>query len=68
MKLLTFVPMEQINEYAKLEGAELNKVKEVLAFELTKMIHGEEEATKAQNAAKALFAGGADNHSGRCKC
>ena len=50
-----------INEYAKLEGAELNKVKEVLAFELTKMIHGEEEATKAQNAAKALFAGGADN-------
>ena len=61
MKLLTFVPMEQINEYAKLEGAELNKVKEVLAFELTKMIHGKEEATKAQNAAKALFAGGADN-------
>lgn len=61
MKFLTFVPMEQINEYAKLEGAELNKVKEVLAFELTKMIHGEEEATKAQNAAKALFAGGADN-------
>lgn len=61
MKLLTFVPMEQVNEYAKLEGAELNKVKEVLAFELTKMIHGEEEATKAQNAAKALFAGGADN-------
>lgn len=61
MKLLTFVPMEQINEYEKLEGAELNKVKEVLAFELTKMIHGEEEATKAQNAAKALFAGGADN-------
>mgnify|MGYP003205042407 FL=1 len=61
MKLLTFIPMEQINEYAKLEGAELNKVKEILAFELTKMIHGEEEATKAQNAAKALFAGGADN-------
>lgn len=61
MKLLTFIPMGQINEYAKLEGAELNKVKEVLAFELTKMIHGEEEATKAQNAAKALFAGGADN-------
>lgn len=61
MKLLTFIPMEQINDYAKLEGAELNKVKEVLAFELTKMIHGEEEATKAQNAAKALFAGGADN-------
>ncbi len=61
MKLLTFIPMEQINEYAKCEGAELNKVKEVLAFELTKMIHGEDEAVKAQQAAKALFAGGADN-------
>lgn len=61
MKLLTFIPMEQIREYEKLEGAELNQVKEVLAFELTKMIHGEEEATNAQSAAKALFAGGADN-------
>ena len=61
MKLLTFVPMDEINEYAKLEGAELNQVKERLAFELTKMIHGEEEAVKAQNAAKALFAGGSDN-------
>lgn len=61
MKLLTFIPMEQINEYAKCEGAELNRVKEVLAFELTKMIHGENEAVKAQQAAKALFAGGADN-------
>lgn len=61
MKLLTFIPMSEINEYAKCEGAELNKVKEVLAFELTKMIHGEEEAQKAQAAAKALFAGGADN-------
>ncbi|MCM1114439.1 MAG: tyrosine--tRNA ligase [Clostridium sp.] len=61
MKLLTFIPMEQINEYAKCEGAELNSVKEALAFELTKMIHGEDEAVKAQSAAKALFAGGADN-------
>ena len=61
MKMLTFIPMEQINEYAKLDGAELNKAKEVLAFELTKMVHGEEEATKAQNAARALFAGGSDN-------
>lgn len=61
MKLLTFIPMEQINEYAKCQGAELNKVKEVLAYELTKMIHGEEEAEKAQSAAKALFSGGADN-------
>ena len=61
MKMLTFIPMGQINEYEKLEGAELNKAKEVLAFELTKMVHGEEEATKAQNAARALFAGGSDN-------
>ena len=61
MKLLTFIPMDQIREYEKLEGAQLNYVKEVLAFELTKMIHGEEEAQKAQDAAKALFAGGADN-------
>lgn len=61
MKLLTFIPMDKINEYAKFEGAELNKVKEILAFELTKMIHGEDEANKAQQAARALFAGGADN-------
>lgn len=61
MKLLTFIPMSEINEYAKLEGAELNKAKEALAFELTKMIHGEDEAQKAQAAARALFAGGADN-------
>ncbi|MDE5983894.1 MAG: tyrosine--tRNA ligase [Eubacterium sp.] len=61
MKLLTFIPMDEIREYEKLEGAQLNKAKEVLAFELTKMIHGEDEANKAQSAAKALFAGGADN-------
>lgn len=61
MKLLTFVPMDKISEYEKFEGAQLNEVKEVLAFELTKMIHGEEEAVKAQDAAKALFAGGSDN-------
>lgn len=61
MKLLTFIPMEEIREYEKLEGAQLNKVKEILAFELTKMIHGEEEAAKAQAAARALFAGGSDN-------
>lgn len=60
MKLLTFLPMSEINEYAKLEGAELNKAKEVLAFELTKLVHNEQEAEKAQNAARALFAGGAD--------
>lgn len=61
MKLLTFLPLEQINEYAKLEGSALNQAKEVLAFELTKLVHGEEEAKKADSAAKALFAGGADN-------
>lgn len=66
MKLLTFLPMSEINEYAKFEGAELNKAKEVLAFELTKMIHGEDEAQKAQTAAKALFAGGADDSNMPC--
>ena len=60
MKLLTFLPLEKIAEYEKLEGAELNKAKEVLAFELTKLVHNEEEAQKADAAAKALFAGGAD--------
>ena len=60
MKLLTFLPLEKIAEYEKLEGAELNKAKEVLAYELTKLVHNEEEAQKADTAAKALFAGGAD--------
>ena len=61
MKLLTFIPMIEINEYAKLEGAELNKAKEALAYSLTELVHGKEEADKAQAAAKALFAGGADD-------
>ncbi len=61
MKLLTFIPMSEINEYAKLEGAELNKAKEALAFSLTKLVHGEEEAVKADTAAKALFSGGTDD-------
>ena len=61
MKLLTFIPMSEINEYAKLEGAELNKAKEVRAYSLTELVHGKEEADKAQAAAKALFAGGADD-------
>ncbi len=61
MKLLTFLPLEKIAEYEKLEGAELNKAKEVLAYELTKLVHNEEEADKADAAAKALFSGGADN-------
>lgn len=61
MKLLTFIPMSEINEYAKLEGAELNKAKEILAYSLTELVHGKEEADKAQAAAKALFAGGSDD-------
>lgn len=60
MKLLTFMPLEEIAKYEKLEGSEINAAKEVLAFEVTKLIHGEEEAAKAQSAAKALFAGGSD--------
>ena len=61
MKLLTFLPMEQINEYAKLEGQQLNTAKEVLAYELTNLVHGEEEAKKAQEAAHAIFSGGANS-------
>ena len=61
MKLLTFLPMEQINEYAKLEGQQLNTAKEVLAYELTNLVHGEEEAEKAQEAARAIFSGGANS-------
>ncbi len=57
MKLLTFVPMDEINQYAELEGQDINKGKERLAFEVTKIIHGEDEATKAQEAARALFSG-----------
>ena len=59
LKLLTFVPIEQIEEMEKtMQGAELNKAKELLAFELTKLVHGEEEAKKADDAAKAIFAKG----------
>lgn len=61
MKILTFIPLEKINEYAKYEGSEINKAKEILAYEVTKLIHGENEANKAQEAARALFGGGADN-------
>ncbi len=58
IRMLTFLPLEQIDEMDKWEGSELNKAKEILAFELTKLVHGEEEAVKAQDSAKALFAGG----------
>ena len=60
LKMLTFLPLEQIEEMAKWEGSELNKAKEILAYELTKMIHGEDEANKAQEGARALFGGGAN--------
>ena len=60
LKMLTFVPLEEIYEYEKLEGSELNAVKERLGYELTKMIHGEEEAEKALQTARSLFTGGAD--------
>lgn len=56
LKMLTFVPIEEIEEMERtMEGAELNKAKEILAFELTKLVHGEDEANKAQNAAKSVF-------------
>ena len=60
MRLLTFLPLEEIDEMAKWEGSQLNKAKEVLAYELTNLVHGEEEAKKAQEGARALFAGGAN--------
>ena len=59
IRMLTFLPLEEIDAMDKWEGAELNRAKEILAFELTKLVHGEEEAQKAQDAAKALFGGGA---------
>ena len=60
LRMLTFLPLEQIDEMDKWEGSQLNKAKEILAFELTKLVHGEEEATKAQEGARAVFAGGAN--------
>ncbi|MBQ1472926.1 MAG: tyrosine--tRNA ligase, partial [Lachnospiraceae bacterium] len=62
IRMLTFLPLEQIDEMDKWEGAELNKAKEILAWELTNMVHGEEEANKARESARALFsAGSAEN-------
>lgn len=61
IRMLTFLPLEEIRKMDSWEGSQLNTAKEILAFELTKLVHGEEEAVKAQTAAKALFAGGADN-------
>lgn len=58
LRMLTFLPLEQIDEMDRWEGSQLNQAKEILAYELTNLVHGEEEAKKAQDAAKALFAGG----------
>ena len=60
IRMLTFLPLEQIDEMSTWKDQQLNKAKEILAFELTKMVHGEEEAQKAQEAARALFGGGAN--------
>ena len=59
IRMLTFIPLEQIDEMDKWEGSQLNKAKEILAYELTKLVHGEEEAEKAQEAGRALFGAGA---------
>ena len=61
IRMLTFLPLEEIDKMENWEGAQLNEAKEILAFELTKLVHGEEEATKAKEASHALFAGGANN-------
>ena len=58
IRMLTFLPLEEIDEMDKWEGSQLNKAKEILAFELTKLVHGEEEAIKAQESARALFSAG----------
>ena len=59
--MLTFTPTEEIKKFENLEGSEINKAKEILAFEITKLVHGEEEATKAMNAARALFSQGSES-------
>ena len=60
IRMLTFLPLEEIDQMDKWEGSQLNKAKEILGFELTKLVHGEEEAVKAQEAARALFSNGAN--------
>ena len=61
IRMLTFLPLEQIDEMDKWQGSELNRAKEILAYELTKLVHGEEEAKKAEDAAKALFGAGSSD-------
>ena len=66
IRMLTFLPLEQIDEMDKWEGSQLNTAKEILAYELTKLVHGEEEAQKAQEAARALFGGSGDSANMPC--
>ncbi len=67
IRMLTFLPLEQIDEMDKWEGAQLNKAKEILAYELTKLVHGEEEAAKAQAAAQSIFGAGGNENMPECK-
>ena len=66
IRMLTFLPLEQIDEMESWEGSQLNRAKEILAYELTALVHGKEEAKKAEEAAKALFSGGADDSNMPC--
>ncbi len=68
LRMLTFLPLEQIDEMDKWEGSQLNTAKEILAYELTKLVHGQEEAEKAQSAARAIFGGGGDPADMPCTC
>ena len=68
LRMLTFLPLEQIDEMDKWEGSQLNTAKEILAYELTKLVHGQEEAEKAQSAARAIFGGGGDTADMPCTC
>ena len=68
LRMLTFLPLEQIDEMDKWEGSQLNTAKEILAYELTKLVHGQEEAEKAQSAARAIFGGGGDTDDMPCTC
>ena len=68
LRMLTFLPLEQIDEMDKWEGSQLNTAKEILAYELTKLVHGQEEAEKAQSAARAIFGGCGDTADMPCTC
>ena len=68
LRMLTFLPLEEIDKMDSWEGAQLNTAKEILAYELTKLVHGQEEAEKAQSAARAIFGGGGDTADMPCTC